>query len=182
MRKVPRLLGPALLVVLVAIGCGGDDGGGEVDAGAGDGAPATSTTSASTSTTLDPDTAVSSPPATDGDTVPFTWTRIEPTEDLVDPVVATPDEIVPDPDDPNAVLVHFYGGVQDCYGARARVFGEDDTVVRILLEVGGRPDAGNTACIEIAEAQELQVVLDSPVGDRELLAADSADEGEVEGD
>ncbi len=175
MRTIHRLVGPVLLVLLVAA-CGGDDSG-EVDAGGVPAGPA----SPATSTTIDPDTPVSSPPQTDGDTVPFTWTRIEPTEDLVDPVVATPDEIVPDPDDPNAVLVHFYGGVQECYGARARIFGEDDTVVRILLETGGQPDAGDTACIEIAEAQELQVVLDSPVGDRQLLAADSADEGEVDG-
>jgi len=167
----------ALALALALTACGGDDGG-EVEAGdTGAGTP----TSVAPSTTADPDTAVSSPPSTPGDTVPgTTWTRIEPTEDLVDPVVATPEEIVPDPEDPNAVLVHFYGGVQECYGARARVFGEDDTVVRILLETGTRPDIGDVACIEIAEAQELQVVLDSPVADRELLAADTADEGGVE--
>jgi hypothetical protein len=173
MRHLRHLILPLLLVVALAAACGGDDGD-SVQAG-GDGGDA------ATTTTVDPDTAVSSPsslPGTDEPTGP-TWTRIEPTDDLLDPVVATPEEIVPDPDDPNAVLVRFYGGVQECYGARARVFGEDDTVVRILLETGSQPDAGDQPCIEIAESQELQVVLDAPVGDRELLAADSADEGDV---
>ena len=41
----------------------------------------------------------------------------------------------------------------------------------ILVETGSQPDAGDTACIEIAEAQELQLVLDTPVEDRTLTAA-----------
>ncbi len=85
--------------------------------------------------------------------------------------MATPDEIVADPDDPNAVLIHFYGGVQECYGARAVGRGGDRRArSRIRLEVGGQPDAGDQACIEIAEAQELQLVLDAPVADRTLTA------------
>jgi hypothetical protein len=172
-----RLLVALAAVALVLTACGGDDGDEVSTDDAGAGTP----TTAAPSTTADPDTPVSSPGTTIGGTTPGApWTRIEPTDDLVDPVVATPDEIVPDPEDPNAVLVRFYGGVQECYGARARVFGEDDTVVRILLETGTRPDATDAVCIDIAEAQELQLVLDSPVGDRDLLAADSADEGEVE--
>ena len=43
------------------------------------------------------------------------------TTDLVGAVVATPTELVADPDDEQVVLVHFYGGVQDCYGANATV-------------------------------------------------------------
>ncbi len=159
MRQVTRVLLSLLVVASLAAACGGDDS--EVVAGD-DGS----------STTVDPDTAVSSPPGTDDGSDPgLTWTRIEPTEDLLDPVVATPDEIVADPDDPNAVLIHFYGGVQECYGARAAVVEETDAEVIIRLEVGGQPDAGDTACIEIAEAQELQLVLDAPVADRTLTAA-----------
>ena len=108
----------------------------------------------------------------DGSTA-VTWTRIDPTDDLVSPHVATPEEIVPDPDDPDAVLVHFYGGVQDCYGARVTVVEQGADRVVIRLETGGRPDAGDTACIDIAESQELQVALDGPVGDRELVAAEA---------
>lgn len=163
MRQVTRVLLPLLVVAALATACGGDDGEAVV---AGDSGSTDSTT-----TTADPDGAVSSPPLSDDGVDPaITWTRIEPTDDLVDPVVATPDEIVPDRDDPNAVLVHFYGGVQDCYGARTTVVSQDADEVRIRLEVGGRPDAGDTACIEIAEAQELVVTLGAPVGDRELVA------------
>ena len=165
MRQVTRVLLSLLVVASLAAACGGDDS--DSDVVAGDGG---SNTDASAG---DPDTAVSSPPATDddGSDPGATWTRIEPTEDLLDPVLATPDEIVADPDDPNAVLIHFYGGVQECYGARAAVMEETDTEVTIRLEVGNQPDAGDTACIEIAEAQELQLVLDAPVGDRTLTAA-----------
>ncbi len=159
MRQVTRVLLALLVVASLAAACGGDD---DSEVVAGDGG---------SSTTVDPDTAVSSPPLTDdGSTPTLTWTRIEPTEDLVDPIVATPEEIVADPDDPNGVLIHFYGGVQECYGARASVVEETDSEVTIRLEVGGQPDAGDTACIEIAEAQELQLVLDAPVGDRTLTA------------
>ncbi len=160
MRSIFRLLTALIVVAGVAAGCGGDDGG-EVSAGGDD----------ASSTTQDPDTAVSSPPLDDdGAPTDVTWARIEPTDDLVDPIVATPDSLVPDPEDPNAVLVRFYGGVQECYGARATVVEEDDATVRIYLETGGRPDAGDTPCIEIAEAQELQVVLDAPVAERILEA------------
>ncbi len=160
--RVVRLLIPLVLVAALAAACGDD--GDEVDAGA----PAPSTT-------VDPDSAVSSPAGTiDGtDDTTVTWARIDPTDDLANPGVATPDEIVPDPDDPNAVLVRFYGGVQDCYGARATVVEQGPDEVIIRLETGGQPDAGGTACIDIAEAQELQVVLDAPVGDRTLTAAES---------
>lgn len=160
MRPTLRLLLALTLVLGLTAACSGDDGD-TVTAGD-DGTAAD-----------DGDTAVTSPPDTGGATVPpgVTWTRIEPTADLVNPVVATPDSIVPDPDDPSAVLVRFYGGVQECYGARATVVEQSDSVVRIRLETGGRPDvAPDTACIEIAEAQELQVVLDAPVAERELIA------------
>jgi hypothetical protein len=150
-----RALLPLLLLLALTAACGGDDGEEDVVA---------------TATTADPDSPVSSPPGTDTGTVPATtWTRIEPTEDLTDAVVATPDELVPDPDDPNAVLVRFYGGVQPCYGARTTVV-ESDSEVTVTLEVGSNPAGAGQACIEIAEAQELQVVLDAPLGDRELVA------------
>lgn len=159
MTKALRLLLPLLAVGALAAGCGGDDGG-EVDA-------------AGPSTT-DPDTPVASPSSLDGgDDGTVTWARIDQTQDLVDPRVVAPDEIVPDPDDPSAVLVHFYGGVQECYGARASADESTDGQVVITLETGGQPDAGGQACIEIAEAQELVVTLAAPLGDRELVAAES---------
>lgn len=72
--------------------------------------------------------------------------------------------------DPTAVLVRFYGGVPECYGAQATVVGQTAAEVRIRLEVGGQPEAGEQACIAIAVAQELRVILDAPVADRELVA------------
>ncbi|MET0148610.1 MAG: hypothetical protein ABW310_05610, partial [Acidimicrobiales bacterium] len=112
MRQLTRVLLPLLVIAAVAAGCGGDDD----EVVAADGGSTDSTT-----TTVDPDTAVSSPPGTDDGSTAVTWTRIEPTDDLVDPVLATPDSLVPHPDDPDAVLVRFYGGVQECYGAQATV-------------------------------------------------------------
>jgi hypothetical protein len=158
-----RLVLALFLVVGVVAACGGDDGG-TVEAGD-DGS----------SGSADPDTPVSSPPVSDPpDDTGIVWARIEPTEDLVSPTVATPEEMVPDPEDPNAVLVHFYGGVRECYGARATVVEQSATRVRIRVETGTLPDLPpDTACIEIAEAQELKVTLDAPVADRELEAATS---------
>jgi hypothetical protein len=146
-----RRLLPLVLLLAVLTACG-DDG------------------TVESTATDDPDTPVSSPAVSDttGPDAPA-WARIEPTEDLVDPTPATPDEVLADPDDPSAVLVHFYGGVQECFGARATA-AESATEVRIRLELGGQPDAGDQACIEIAEAQELVVALDAPLGDRELVA------------
>jgi hypothetical protein len=148
-----RRLLPLALVVLLVAACG-DDGDAVESSG-----------------TADPDTPVTSPPVSTlpTDDTLVGWARIEPTEDLVDPVVATPEELVPDEVDFNAVRIHFYGGVQDCYGARASAVETADEV-RVTLEVGGQPEAGDRACIEIAEAQELLLVLDAPVGDRELIA------------
>jgi hypothetical protein len=151
MRKAFRLLLPLLLVAALAAACGGDDG--DVEAGA-----------------SDPDTPVSSLAGTADPGADPTWTRIEPTDDLVDSTVATPDELVPDPDDPNAVLVRFYGGVQECFGARATAVETPDRVT-VTFELGNQPDAGDQACIEIAEAQELVVTLNAPVAERELVAA-----------
>ena len=145
------------LVLTNACGSSGDDD--VVASGGTDGD--TPTSSPSTVVTLDP-TAT---------TAAIAWTRIEPTEDLTGAVVAEPQELVADPDDDRVVLVHFYGGVQDCYGANATVVTQDATTVEIRLETGSLPDAGDRACIEIAEAQELAVTLDAPVGDRTLTAA-----------
>ena len=116
------------------------------------------------------DTAVDDGGQGPGDPGADGWQRIEPTADLMNPGVATPDELIVDPTDPSAVLVRFYGGVPECYGARATVVQQSGDVVRIRLEVGGRADAGDMACIQIAVAQELRVELDAPLGDRTLRA------------
>ncbi len=169
MRHLTRTGLAALAVALLALvaGCGGDDSGQVEAAGSattvdtGGESPGNTGSGGTVS-----DTTVSSD---DEDTVQ--WARIDPTDDLVNPTVATPDEIIVDPDDDQTVLVHFYGGVQDCYGARATVVSQDDQEVRIRLETGGQPDSQGQTCIEVAEAQELAVHLDAPVGARDLVAA-----------
>ena len=141
-----------------------------VACGSGDEEVVSSGDTASTETTAPDTTAtLTSIPGTDGD-AQVSWTRIEPTDDLVNRTVTEPTELVADPDDDSVVLVRFYGGVQDCYGARAAADESDDSVV-ITLETGSRADAGDRACIEIAEAQELAVELEAPLGDRALSAA-----------
>lgn len=158
------LAGIVLALAVLAVGCGSGD---EEVASTGD----------TTSDTTSPDTPVSdvtgqSLPGT-SDTTDASWARIDPTDDLVGAVVATPTELVVDPDDDTVVLVRFYGGVQDCYGANVTVVREDDSVVEVRLETGSRPEAADRACIEIAEAQELAVALDAPLGDRRIAASDA---------
>ena len=164
MRTAPRtiLLTAALAGLLLVAACG-SDGEDVVSSGGTGGDTATSTGV----------TGMSLPGAGDG-TAATTWARIEPTADLVGAVVAQPDEIVADPSDDTVVLVHFYGGVEDCYGAHATVVRQDESGVEIKLETGSRPEAADRACIEMAVAQELAVTLDAPVGDRALTAVPAA--------
>lgn len=154
---VPLALVVALGLALAACGSSDDESVSSGDAGA------TSTTG--------PDAAVTGVPVTGGGTATtvVAWQRIDATDDLVSPTVTEPTELLADPEDDSVVLVHFYGGVQDCYGARATVDESDDAVV-VTLETGSRADAGDRACIEIAQAQELAVDLDAPLGDRDLTA------------
>lgn len=162
--RTTLLAGLVLALALLAVGCGSGD---EEVAATGD----------TSSDTTSPDTPVSdvtgqSLPGT-SDPTGVSWTRIEPTDDLIGAVVVTPTELVVDPDDDTVLLVRFYGGVQDCYGANVALVREDDSVVEVRLETGSRPEAADRACIEIAEAQELAVALDAPLGDRRVTASDA---------
>lgn len=162
------MIGLLLVGALVLAACGSS--GEEVSSG---GDPSTTTAAGNVSEgSTGSGGTVTSVPGT-ADTTATTWTRIEPTDGLVGAVTATPTEILADPDDDAVVLVRFYGGVQDCYGADVTVVRADDSVVEIRLETGTRPDAVDQACIEIAEAQELAVALDAPVGDRRLSASEA---------
>jgi hypothetical protein len=156
----PLILATVLVAALLLSACGSD---GEDVASTGTDGDTPVSSDATTSSL--PGTA----PTVDGAT--DVWTPIEPTTDLVGANVAAVDEIIADPDDDNVVLVRFYGGVPECYGANATVVTQDDSTVKIRLETGSRPDAGDIACIEMAQAQELSVTLDDPVGDREIVAA-----------
>ncbi len=155
---LPVALALALGLLLAACGSSDDEVVSSGDTGTAD------------TTVPDTDVTMTSLPGGGTGTSVVSWARIEPTDDLVNPTVTEPTELLADPDDDSVVLVHFYGGVQDCYGARATV-DETDEAVEVTLETGSRADAGDRACIEIAQAQELTVELDAPLGDRALTAA-----------
>lgn len=177
MTAMIRLFAISFAVLVFTIACGDDTA--DVIAGDPDASDVVDpdTPVGDDDTPVDDDgTPVDSEPAdpADGGDTGIGWERIEPTPDLTNPGVATPDELVVDPADPSAVLVRFFGGVGECYGAEATVVEQSDDVVRIRLEVGGRADIpADTACIAIAVAQELRVELDAPLGDRALRAASS---------
>lgn len=160
------LIGLLLVGAVLVTACGSS--GEEVESGA-DASTSTTGGDSSPGATGSGDT-VAPVPGT-SDTTQTTWARIEPTDDLVGTAVVTPTELLVDPEDDTVVLVRFYGGVQDCYGANVSIVREDDSVVEVRLETGTRPEATDQACIEIAEAQELAVTLDAPLGDRRLSAS-----------
>lgn len=70
----------------------------------------------------------------------------------------------------DAVAVHFTSGTPECYGAHAEVTEAPDSVT-VALSTGTRADAVNRACIMIALSGTLEVPLQAPLGDRQVLSA-----------
>lgn len=70
----------------------------------------------------------------------------------------------------DAVAVHFTSGTPECYGAHAEVTEAPDSVT-VALSTGTRADAVNRACIMIALSGTLEVPLQTPLGDRQVLSA-----------
>lgn len=102
------------------------------------------------------------------------WMRVEARHDLVDLRPGFVQEVVVDPDDDRVLLVRFFGGVEECYGATVWVVSHvpGDEVV-LQLEVGSVPYQGEPpVCIDIALAQEIAVPLDSPVGEADIRVID----------
>lgn len=118
--------------------------------------------------------AADGPGSPDDDPGDISWERIEPRYDLVNPTISFVQELAVDPENDSVVLVRFYGGVPECYGANAMAIYQDADAVRIVLETGSViPDGDEPPmCIEIALAQELAVELPTPVGDAKLEAVD----------
>lgn len=70
----------------------------------------------------------------------------------------------------DAVNVNFTSGTDTCYGVHAAVQETGETVT-VDLQSGTLPEAVNRACIMIALFGTLEVPLQAPLGDRQVLSA-----------
>lgn len=70
----------------------------------------------------------------------------------------------------NAVNVNFTSGTDTCYGAHATAQ-ETEQTVTVDLQGGTLPEAAGRACIMIALFGTLEVPLQAPLGDRQVLSA-----------
>ncbi|HJT91224.1 MAG TPA: hypothetical protein VJ777_04680, partial [Mycobacterium sp.] len=68
-----------------------------------------------------------------------------------------------------ALALNFTTGTPECYGVNATVH-ETAENVTVELRGGTRPEAVGRACIEIAVTGTLEVALQSPIGDRQVLS------------
>jgi hypothetical protein len=67
------------------------------------------------------------------------------------------------------LALHFTTGAPECYGVNATVH-ETAENVTVELRGGTRPEAVGRACIAIALTGTLEVPVQSPVGDRQVLS------------
>ena len=72
--------------------------------------------------------------------------------------------------DDNAVNVNFTSGTDACYGVHAAVHETEDSIT-VDLQGGTLPEAVGRACIMIALFGTLEVPLQSPLGERQVLSA-----------
>ena len=70
----------------------------------------------------------------------------------------------------NAVAVNFASGTPECSGVHATVVETPDTVT-VDLQAGTLPEAYGRMCIMLAVFGTLEVPLQSPLGDRQVLSA-----------
>ncbi|MBF6350434.1 hypothetical protein IU448_15625 [Nocardia flavorosea] len=68
------------------------------------------------------------------------------------------------------IAVHFETGVPECYGVDASVT-ETETTVTVELRGGTRADATGKMCVMMAVFGTLEVQLDTPLADRQVLSA-----------
>jgi hypothetical protein len=71
--------------------------------------------------------------------------------------------------DGKLLALHFTTGTPECYGVNATV---QETAENVTVELRGgtRADAVGRACILIALTGTLEVPLQSPIGDRQVLS------------
>ncbi|WP_459548058.1 hypothetical protein [Nocardia sp. X0981] len=70
----------------------------------------------------------------------------------------------------NRIAIHFESGVPECYGVDTTVT-ETDSTVTIELRSGTRADATDKMCVMVAVFGTLEVTLEAPLGDRQVLSA-----------
>ena len=70
----------------------------------------------------------------------------------------------------NSINVSFTSGTDTCYGVHATVQ-ETEQAVTVDLQSGTLPEAAGRACIMIALFGTLEVPLQAPLGDRQVLSA-----------
>lgn len=67
------------------------------------------------------------------------------------------------------IRVYFYGGVEPCSVLDSVKVDETSKTITITLRAGSDPAQPDAMCIQIAKYKAVDVVLDEPVGDREIV-------------
>jgi hypothetical protein len=86
----------------------------------------------------------------------------EPDPSMVDQVERAWEYVLVGPDG-RTLSVHFWNGVETCYGLARVEVSRGEQSVDIRLWTGTRPEAVDMACIEIAQMYRTEVVLDEPI-------------------
>lgn len=144
-----------MAALVVACGSGSTDASGSSTTSSTEGGSTTETTEQTEST---PPTE----PTPEGDYQPT-----EPMLDIVDPKNQPIDDVAVGADG-SSLLVRYHNSTEPCSGAIASAT-EDDTSITVSLVAGLNPGAASMSCINEVVAYELQVTLDDPVGDRQIL-------------
>ena len=140
----------AFLAMLVAAGCGSGDE---------DANPTAQPGSSVVTTTRDTPTELPEPP---------TATVFTPDPTIVDahPVPFTSWS----PLGPDRIAVNLETGTPECYGVDVSTT-ETDSTVTVEVRSGRRADAADRVCVMIAVLGSVEIALDAPLGDRQVLSA-----------
>ncbi len=98
-------------------------------------------------------------------------TLVEPRPGMVGvhPIAFSTDDVVVSPDDSAVLFVSFWSGVEPCYVLDHIEVTETDETVTVTLFEGSDPAAADAVCIEIAMLKQVEITLDSPLGDRRVI-------------
>lgn len=148
---------------LVLAACGDDDG--DVTAGGPGGAdePVSTTVDPADPTgPTDPEPEVVEPTGNANDVHRIDWQELRDVDD----------------GDDRTHLVTFWGGVAPCFVVDHVDVEEAPEQVTITVFAGSAPEAEGQACIELAKHMAVEVTLDEPLGDREVVDGGERPEGQ----